>query len=144
MSSSTTRGSTIIPGLRYRDPHAAIEWLCKAFGFHRHAVYENEAGDVEHAQLTYGNGMIMLGAVRADHFGECFAQPDDIGGRETQCACVTVADCHAHYEQAKAAGAEIIDEYAEKDYGGAGYGCRDLEGHLWWFGSYDPWQENDG
>lgn len=44
----------------------------------------------------------------------------------------------AHYERAKAAGAEIIDEYAEKDYGGAGYSCRDPEGHLWWFGGYDP------
>ncbi|TCV96380.1 putative glyoxalase superfamily protein PhnB [Luteibacter rhizovicinus] len=134
-------GSTIIPCLRYRDAHAAIDFLCRAFGFERQAVYEDEKGDVQHAQLTYGAGMIMLGSVRPDtDFGQCVIQPDEIGGKETQCACVTVVDCRAHYETAKAVGATIVDDYAEKDYGGAGYSARDPEGHLWWFGSYDPWQ----
>jgi uncharacterized glyoxalase superfamily protein PhnB len=133
-------GSTIIPCLRYRDARAAIEWLCKAFGFTKQAVYENEQGGVEHAQLTYGNGMVMLGEVRDNAFGQHIVQPDQIGGRETQCACVTVTNCKSHYQQAKAAGAVIVDDYAEKDYGGAGYSCHDPEGHLWYFGSYDPWQ----
>ena len=140
MSTSTPYGSIIIPGLRYRDAHAAIEFLCKAFGFTRHAVYQNDKGNVQHAQLTYGQGMIMLGEVRDDEFGRRIAQPGDIGGRETQCACVTVNDCKAHYLQAVSAGAVIVDDYAEKEYGGAGYSCRDPEGHLWYFGSYDPWQ----
>jgi uncharacterized glyoxalase superfamily protein PhnB len=133
-------GSTIIPCLRYRDAHAAIEWLCKAFGFTKQAVYENEQGGVEHAQLTWGNGMVMLGEVRDNAFGQHIVQPDQIGGRETQCACVTVTNCKSHYQQAKAAGAVIVDDYAEKEYGGAGYSCHDPEGHLWYFGSYDPWQ----
>jgi uncharacterized glyoxalase superfamily protein PhnB len=137
---SPVHGSTIIPCMRYRDAHAAIDWLCKAFGFEKQAVYEDDQGRVMHAQLVYGAGMVMLGDVKPDGFGTHMAQPDEIQGRETQCAAVTVKDCRAHYERAKAAGAVIIDEYAEKDYGGAGYGCRDLEGHLWWFGSYDPWQ----
>lgn len=51
-----------------------------------------------------------------------------------------VADCKSHYQQARAAGAAIVDDYAEKDYGGTGYSCHDPEGHLWYFGSYDPWQ----
>jgi uncharacterized glyoxalase superfamily protein PhnB len=135
--------STIIPGLRYRDAHAAIDFLCKAFGFQRHAVYEADDGSVMHAQLTYGDGMIMLGSVRKDDsvYSQLSAQPDEINGRETQCACVTVTDCRAHYEQAKEAGARIVDEYTEKDYGGAGYAAADPEGHIWWFGSYDPWAE---
>lgn len=137
---SSHHGSTIIPCLRYRDAHAAIDWLCDAFGFIRHAVHENEQGGVEHAQLTYGSGMIMLGEVLDNAFGHHIAQPAEIDGRETQCPCVTVPDCRAHYEQARSAGAVIVDDYAEKDYGGAGYSCRDLEGHLWYFGSYDPWQ----
>jgi uncharacterized glyoxalase superfamily protein PhnB len=141
---SPSNGSTIIPCLRYRDAHAAIEWLCKAFGFTRNAVYENEQGGVEHAQLTYGNGMVMLGEVRDNEFGRHIAQPDEIGGRETQCACVIVANCKSHYQQAKAAGAVIVDEYSEKEYGGAGYSCHDPEGHLWYFGSYDPWQPEQG
>ena len=139
MHGITTAGSTIIPGLRYRDAHAAIDWLCKAFGFEKHAVYENEHGRVVHAQLVYGHGMLMLGEAGPEGFGRHMLQPDQVQGRETQCAYVTVSDCRAHYERAKAAGAEIIEEYAEKDYGGAGYACRDPQGHLWSFGSYDPW-----
>lgn len=133
-------GSTMIPCMRYRDAHAAIDWLCKAFGFEKHGVYEDDQGRVMHAQLVYGAGMVMLSQTTADSFGKHMAQPDEIQGRETQCVAVTVTDCKAHYERAKAAGAVIIDEYAEKEYGGAGYGCRDPQGHLWWFGSYDPWQ----
>jgi len=140
MPASRPHGSTIIPCLRYRDARAAIEWLCRAFGFERRAVYENEDGGVEHAQLTFGSGMVMLGEVRDNAFGRHIAQPDEIGGRETQCACVIVANCKSHYLQAKAAGAVIVDDYAEKDYGGAGYSCHDPEGHLWYFDSYDPWQ----
>jgi uncharacterized glyoxalase superfamily protein PhnB len=132
-------GSTIIPGLRYRDAHAAIEWLCNAFGFEKHAVYEDFQGRIAHAQLVHRSGMVMLGEIRDEGFGRHMAQPDEIQGRETQCAYVVVVDCKAHYEKAKAAGAEIIEEYSEKDYGGAGYGCRDPQGHLWSFGSYDPW-----
>ena len=138
--SSAQRGSTIVPCLRYHDAHAAIEWLCKAFGFTKNAVYENEQGGVEHAQLVYGDGMIMLGEVRDTEIGRHIVQPDQIGDRETQCPYVIVGNCKSHYQQAKDAGAVIVDEYAEKDYGGAGYSCRDPQGHLWHFGSYDPWQ----
>lgn len=133
--------STIIPGLRYRDALAAIEWLCTAFGFDKQAVHADDDGVVQHAQLTFGNGMIMLGSVaRRNAWGGRIAQPDEIGGRETQAPYVIVADCKAHYERAKAAGAVIVDDYEAKDYGGAGYSCLDPEGHLWSFGSYDPWQ----
>ena len=133
--------STIIPCLRYRDAQAAIDWLCKAFGFTRHAVYADGA-TVHHAQLTFGNGMVMLGSVdNASEFGRRMAQPDELGMRETQSPCVIVADADAHYAQAKAAGAIIVDDIRDQDYGGRGYSCRDPEGHLWWFGSYDPWKD---
>lgn len=135
--------STIIPCLRYRHAVDAIDFLCKAFAFEKQAVYlnENAPGIVDHAQLTYGDGMIMLGSVRDDTpFSRHMVQPDDVMGRETQCACVTVkGDLRAHYERAKNAGAVIVDEYDEKEYGGAGYSARDPEGHLWYFGTYDPW-----
>ena len=134
--------STIIPCLRYRDALEAIDFLCTAFGFEKQAVYTNAENPrlVDHAQLTYGGGMIMLGSARDDTpFSKYMVQPDEVGGRETQCACVTVADVRAHYEKAKASGARIVDEYSEKEYGGAGYSARDPQGHLWYFGSYDPW-----
>ncbi|MGH8027902.1 MAG: VOC family protein [Pseudoxanthomonas sp.] len=132
--------STIIPCLRYRDAHAAIDWLCRAFGFSKHAVYAD--GDVvHHAQLVFGNGMIMLGSTEnQSEWGKQIAQPQDIGLRETQSPCVIVADADTHYAQAKAAGAVIVMDIADQDYGGRGYSCRDPEGHFWWFGSYDPWK----
>ena len=139
--------STIIPCLRYRHALEAIHFLCTAFGFEKQAVYvsEKDKSLVDHAQLTFGGGMIMLGSVRDDTpFSKHMVQPDDVGFRETQCACVTVADVRAHYEKAKAAGARIVDEYEEKEYGGAGYSARDPEGHLWYFGSYDPWEPPTG
>jgi uncharacterized glyoxalase superfamily protein PhnB len=133
--------ATVIPSLRYRDASAMIDWLCNAFGFEKQAVYA-DGNIVQHAQLTFGKGMIMLGSVANESaWGERIAQPDEIGGREIQCRCLIVADCAAHYARAKAAGAEIVDELETKEYGGSGYGCRDPEGHLWWFGDYDPWEE---
>lgn len=140
MSTSSLPGSSIMPSLRYRDAHAAIDWLCRALGFERHAVYEDDRGGIAHAQLRHGSGMIMLGSVREDAFGCQTIQPDQTGGRVTQSAYIVVADCKAHYALARAAGARIVDAYEEKDYGGAGYSCLDPEGHLWSIGSYDPWQ----
>lgn len=138
---SSTDGSSIVPCLRYRDALAAIDWLCRAFGFEKHAVYAD--GDtVHHAQLVFGNGMVMLGSAdNAGEWGRHMAQPDEIGMRETQSACVVVADVDAHYAQATAAGAQVVIDIADQAYGGRGYACRDPEGHLWWFGSYDPWKE---
>ena len=136
-------GSTIIPCLRYDKAHVAIDWLCDTFGFERHAVYA-DADVVHHAQLTLGSGMIMLGSVETTSaWGRHIVQPEAIGRRETQSCCVIVADADAHYARARAAGAEIVIDIADQEYGGRGYACRDLEGHLWWFGSYDPWTATD-
>ena len=140
---SKSSTSTIVPGMRYRDPAMMIDWLCNTFGFKRHGVYHDDNGAVMHAQLTFGSGMIMLGPTTEGGWSQYFAQPDEIGGRETQTCSITIADCDAHYAKAVEAGAEIIDPLAEKPYGGKGYGARDPEGHLWWFGSYDPWAEVD-
>jgi len=88
--------------------------------------------------------MVMLGSVdNGSAWGRRIVQPDEIGHRETQACYVVVADCAAHYAQAKAAGAEIVDELETRDYGGSGYSARDPEGHLWSFGDYDPWAAHE-
>jgi len=138
MELAATTTATIVPCLRYRDAPAAIDWLCRAFGFQRHAVYQ-DGSTVHHAQLVFGNGMVMLGSVQPGAWGSHMIQPDEVGGMETQSACVIVSDADAHYARATAAGAEIVIDIADQDYGGRGYAFRDPEGHLWWFGSYDPW-----
>ena len=132
--------ATVIPVLRYRDAPAAIEWLCETFGFEKNLVVPNEDGTIAHAQLSFGNGMIMLGSVLSDtEFGRLMKQPDEIGGAETQSAYVVVNDADAVYARAKAAGAKIAIEIKDEDYGGRAFSCYDLEGHLWSFGTYDPW-----
>jgi uncharacterized glyoxalase superfamily protein PhnB len=135
--------STVIPALRYKDAPAAIEWLCRAFGFEKQAVYPNADGSIAHAQLTFGNGMIMLGtAVENTPYSKLMRQPRDIGNVETQHPCLIVTDADAVYASAKAAGAEITMDIADMDYGGRAFSCRDLEGHLWSVGTYDPWAEH--
>ena len=136
-----TQGSTIIPSLRYRDAHAAIDWLVRVLGMERQAVYDGPDGRVMHAQLTHGLGMLMLGSVSNEGvYGKLSAQPDEIGGRETAGLCLIVKDCDAVYAAAKAAGAEIVQELSNPEYGGKAFACKDPEGHVWWVGSYNPWQ----
>lgn len=135
--------ATVISCLRYRDAPAAIDWLQRAFGFEPQLVVPDAHGGVAHAQLSFGNGMVMLGSVRNDEFGRLMTHPDETGGRETQSAYLIVDDADAAYSSAKAAGAKIVMEIKDEDYGGRGFSCRDLEGHLWNFGTYDPWHQND-
>ncbi len=130
--------SPIIPTLRYRDATAAIDWLCRAFGFEKHIVVPGPKGTIAHAQLTFGHGMIMLGSAGDDEFGRLQRAPADVGPT-TQSPYIIVADADAHYARAKAAGAQIVLEIKDEDYGGRGYSCRDPQGHLWNFGTYDPW-----
>ncbi len=131
--------STVIPGLRYRDAPAAIEWLCRAFGFEKQAVYANPDGSIAHAQLTFGNGMIMLGSTtNGTPSSALIRQPDEVGA-ETQSPCLIVSDCDGIYQTAKAAGAVMVMDIADMDYGGRAFTCRDPEGHIWSVGSYDPW-----
>ena len=141
-SVAKTCKSTVIPALRYRNAPAAIEWLCKAFGFEKQAAYSNADGTIAHAQLTFGNGMVMVStAINGTPYSKFLRQPDEIGKVETQTPCLIVSDCDAVYKQAKAAGAEIVMDIADMDYGGRAFACRDLEGHLWNVGSYDPWAQ---
>jgi uncharacterized glyoxalase superfamily protein PhnB len=132
--------ATLIPCLRYRNAPLAIDWLCKAFGFEKQAVYPNPDGSIAHAQLSFGNGMVMLGSAgNGSEYGQMVRQPDEIGGRVTQSSYVVVTDADALHESAIAAGAEITIPLADADYGGRGFSCKDIEGHLWSFGTYDPW-----
>jgi uncharacterized glyoxalase superfamily protein PhnB len=126
----------IIPCLRYRDAKAAIEWLCTAFGFERQVVYPDEADGIAHAQLVLGQSMIMLGSHREDDVGALQVVPN---GPVTQSLYVIVDDADAHHARAAAAGAEVVLPLQTEETGGRGYSCRDPEGHVWNFGTYDPW-----
>lgn len=139
MPKATT--ATMISCLGYRDADAAVDWLCRAFGMQQHAVYRDDTGKIVHAELSFGNGMIMIGPSNQGDFGKRFmTMPDKTGGRETQTVYVIVDDADAHHARAVAERAQIVMPLESKGYGGKSYAARDLEGHLWSFGTYDPWQ----
>jgi uncharacterized glyoxalase superfamily protein PhnB len=131
--------SSVIPCLRYRDAPAAIEWLVNVFGFEKNLVVPDNKGGIAHAQLNLGGGMIMVGSVVDTPFGRQMKQPDEVGGLETQSPYIVVTDADKVYARARAAGSKIVIAIKDEDYGGRGFTCLDLEGHIWSVGSYDPW-----
>ena len=135
--------STIIPGHRYRDAKAAIEWLCSVFGFVRHAVYEGSDGTIQHAELTLGGGMIMLGSEKDDEYQRSFKSPKDLGNVETRSVYIVVENVDAVYERAMAAGCTITRPLQETPYGSREFGVRDPEGHSWGVGTYNPWASHE-
>jgi uncharacterized glyoxalase superfamily protein PhnB len=135
--------STIIPGHRYRDAAAAIDWLCKVLRFERHAVYEGEDGTIAHAELALGGGMIMLGTGKDDEFSLSFKSPHELGGIETRTVYIVVPDADAAHARALAAGAEVIRPLHETPYGSREFGVKDPEGHTWIAGTYDPWDVSE-
>jgi uncharacterized glyoxalase superfamily protein PhnB len=132
--------ATIIPGLRYRDAKAAIEFLCNAFGFEKGLIVDGPDNTIARAQLVFGNGMIMLGShPHEGEYGEWVRPPEPPALINTMGVYVVVSDPDAHLARAKAAGAKIVMPISDKEYGGRDYTARDSEGNIWTFGSYDPW-----
>ena len=136
-----TEKATIIPTMKYQNAQSAIEWLCRAFGFEKHLVVQGENDSIAHAQLTLGNAMIMLGSASNDEYGKLIQTPKNLNGLNTQAPYIIVENIDEHYEKAVQEGAEIVIEITDADSGGRGYTCRDKEGHIWNFGSYNPWNE---
>jgi uncharacterized glyoxalase superfamily protein PhnB len=128
----------------YLDPRAAIDWLCRAFGFEVRLKVEGAGGRIEHSELEFGEGLIMVAgagpgyADRAGTWKEKCSSPATLEGRMTQNLAVYVDDVDAHCERARAAGAVICYEPKTTDYGGdywadRSYATIDPEGHVWWF-----------
>jgi uncharacterized glyoxalase superfamily protein PhnB len=131
--------TNIYPTLRYRDAQAAIDWLCDAFGFQKVMVVPGESGTIAHAELSLGDGVIMVGSFRTGDAKPSGTLPM---GAEDHGICIFVDDPDVHYARAQAAGADIAREIANTDYGSRGYSARDLEGHMWTFGTYRPEPEH--
>lgn len=124
----------IYPTLRYNDAARMIDWLQQAFGFTVNAKYM-DGDSVAHAQMSFGSSMIMLGSVRDDDYGKLVGQPGEHGGKSIY---VAVDDADAQFARAKKAGARIIEEPVDRDYGSREFLCADPEGNIWSFGTYWP------
>jgi uncharacterized glyoxalase superfamily protein PhnB len=129
---------SLFPFMAYEDAPAALDWLCRAFGFEKHFVVPGPDGTIAHAQLRLGNGLVMCGSAkgRREMFG--MGLPRDCGGVVTGGVYVVVDDVDGHYRRARSAGADIVRELADTDYGAREYMARDPEGHVWSFGTYQP------
>jgi uncharacterized glyoxalase superfamily protein PhnB len=125
--------------MHYRNAPDAIEWLCRVFGFEKHAVYTGPGNTIMHAELTLGGGMIMLGSVNDKAPNRHMKLPAELGGAQTRGVSLIVKDADEVYTRAKAAGAEIVENIEDKPYGCRGFACLDPEGHIWHIGTYDPW-----
>ena len=98
-------------------------------------VVAGPGGTIAHAELRLGRGVLMLGSVKDDPYG---TSPRRLGGVSHSLYVGGIEQVDAHCERARTAGAEIVREPADTDYGSRDYSCRDLEGHVWTFGRYLP------
>jgi len=118
---------TFYPYFGYKDPTAAIKFLTEAFGFEKTAEVPGDNGTIIHAEMTFGNGTIMLGTSTHD-----IPAPAEHG------IYVFVDDIDAHYKHAETAGAKIVYPPESTEWGTRRYRCLDLEGYEWSFGNYRP------
>lgn len=129
----------ISTALYYEDAARAIDWLLDAFGFELQLKVEGEGGRIEHSELVFGGGLIMVGDLGSAMERFPYRRsPSQIGGANTQNMMVYVDDVEAHCERARSAGATITAEPKTTDYGedywtDRGYECEDIGGHHWWF-----------
>jgi uncharacterized glyoxalase superfamily protein PhnB len=136
VTQQTQVGTAIIyPFVRYQDARKAMDFLKRAFGFEEIAVYEGDNGTIAHAELALGGAIIMTGSETPKDAPT--PRPRAIEQVE-QGLYVAVEDIDAHYRRAQAAGAEIVRELADTDYGSREYAAVDTEGFYWSFGTYRP------
>lgn len=135
MSSNYRSPSDNHPSLSYDDAAAAIDWLCRAFGFTRRLVVGSPNGRVEHSELSLGTGVVMVSSSKPDA-GR--VSPRRLHGGVAHALSVYVPDPDAHFQQALSAGARILRPLQDEEYGARGYMAEDPEGHQWYFGNYRP------
>jgi uncharacterized glyoxalase superfamily protein PhnB len=128
----------VVPTIPYRDATAMVDWLADAYGFEKRRIHNDDNGELRYAQLALGDNIMMV--VRAGDAGleRLVVHPDRIGGVETQTCYVVVADIDAHHARATARGAEIV--LGIEGDGDRRYASRDPEGHIWMFGTFDPYE----
>jgi uncharacterized glyoxalase superfamily protein PhnB len=119
--------SQVIPYLIYRDVPEAMAWLQQAFGFER-VLLHSTGNNRHHGEMRYGPGMIMMGTAAS----EFDMNTPKASGARTHGTFIYLQGVDAHYARAKAAGAEIVQEPVDRDYGRT-YWARDLDGHDWFF-----------
>lgn len=118
--------SAVVPVLVYEDVGKAIEWLCGAFGLTERLRAQGPGGRVTHAQLSIGDGDVMIGASGAEFRPP---RPNEV----SQYVLVHVDDVDRHFDQAKRFGARIVHPPTNMPFGERVYTAEDLASHRWTF-----------
>jgi uncharacterized glyoxalase superfamily protein PhnB len=127
------KGPSLVPGLFYEDPDAALEWLAKAFGFELRMSYTDERGRVAYAEVELGPAVVAVRPQRGHSPHDL--SPRAAGGVNTAHLQVAVRDADAHCAQAQRAGGRVLEPLEDKFYGLRSYTVEDCEGHRWTFES---------
>ncbi len=138
---SSRRPSTkqaVYPAIRYLDARAALAWLERAFGFTPQVVYDDPDGGVAHAQIVVAGNLVMLGSSRERRVPGALAARGRRRDRRHLRRATGRGAVDALHARAQAAGATIIEPPHDTDYGSHDFSARDLEGHPWSFGTYQP------
>jgi len=128
INNSSVPSNTVLPHVVYQSVEDAIAWLTKVFGFSEHYHYGDPSGPISGAQMHLGNAWVMVRRARGDNT----KTPSQLG-YGTQSVTVFLDDVEGHYRRAKAAGAKIVEEPHETEYGEFQYAALDLDGHHWLF-----------
>ncbi len=115
----------IVPYLLYPNGHTARGFLERAFGLTTVFALNGAEGRLLHAEMAHGNGVVMIGT------------SDDAttnGGG----IYLVVDDVDAHHARAASEGAVIVYPPEEAELGTRRYSAKDVAGHEWTFGSYQP------
>jgi uncharacterized glyoxalase superfamily protein PhnB len=131
----------VCPAVFYEDASKAIDWLCRAFGFEVQLKIEGEGGRIEHSELRFGEGLVMVSQAGGSSDRKRplpTRSPRAVGGVNTQMLAIFVDDADAHCARARAAGGKVHEEPTTNDYGDdywsdRTYRVEDPEGHHWWF-----------
>ncbi len=128
--------SAITPTVFYRDPKAALDWLQRAFGFEIAMLLTDDAGNIGHAEMAYGDATIgVAGEWGGPQLGGArMKSPASLDGVGTQFIWISVTEpIDEHHARAAAAGAQIAQSPEDQFYGDRTYRVRDPEGHVWCF-----------
>ena len=132
MTTTTRTDPGAWPTLSYRDAEAALRYLVEVVGFTESAVMRGDADrPVAHAELLWpAGGGIMFGTAKKDDSPFSKRTPG------TASVYLVTDDPDRLYARATAAGAEVIRELNDTDYGSREFSVRDPEGNIWSFGTY--------
>src|SRR6266581_6313445 len=126
ISNRSVPTDTLLAHIVYPDVAEAIASLTKTFGFTEHYRYGDPSAP-SGAQMFLGQAWIMLRSARPGS-----ASPAQLG-YGTQSLTVFLEDVDAHFQKAKSAGAKIVEDLHETEYGERQYGAEGLAGHHWLF-----------